>query len=443
MSDEPQAAFGAPLAAVAASLAVGARVAGYRLEQQVGMGGMATVFRAVDERLERPVALKVLAPALAADEAFRRRFIRESRAAAAVDHPNIIPVYEAGEASGMLFIAMRYVPGGDVRTLARSEGPMAPPRACAVVSPVASALDAAHAAGLIHRDVKPANMLVDVRPDRPDHVYLSDFGLSKGELSSSGLTGTGHFLGTVDYCAPEQIEGGAVDGRADQYALACSAFELLTGAPPFQRDKATAMIWAHMSQDPPPLTTRRPDLPLAADQVFARALAKSPAYRYPTCREFADALRQALGLAPYYSTAGPPVPGHPPTEIASTAVRGGTPGPVPSRAATAGTRRPTLGTPGMATSPETILPTPAAGYGPPHPGGNRRPKRPWKRDWTAWVLILAFPVALTGILLSPLHPVGTGIGGTMFFLALLGVPVALIAKLARWFRHRGRPAQRR
>ena len=168
---------------------------------------MAVVFRARDERLGRLVALKILAPALAADEGFRHRFIRESRAAAAVDDPHIVPVFEAGEADGVLFIAMRYVPGGDVRSLVRREGPLPPARVVAIISPVASALDAAHAAGLVHRDVKPANMLVDVRPGRPDHVYLSDFGLSKGALSSAALTGAGQFLGTLDYISPEQIRG--------------------------------------------------------------------------------------------------------------------------------------------------------------------------------------------------------------------------------------------
>jgi serine/threonine protein kinase len=177
--------------------APGSRIAGYRLEQQIGAGGMAVVFRARDERLNRPVALKVLAPALAADDAFRRRFIRESRATAAVDDPHVIPVFEAGEASGVLFIAMRFVPGGDVRALMDREGPLPPERALEIIAPVASALDAAHAAGLIHRDVKPGNILMDARPGRADHVYLSDFGLSKGPLASVGLTGTGQFLGTV------------------------------------------------------------------------------------------------------------------------------------------------------------------------------------------------------------------------------------------------------
>ena len=259
---------------------------------------MAVVFRARDERLHRLVALKVLAPALAGDEEFRQRFIRESRAAAAVDDPHIIPVFEAGEAAaGALFIAMRFVPGGDVYSLVRRTGPLSAARAVAIVSPVASALDAAHAAGLVHRDVKPANMLLDTRPGRPDHVYLSDFGLSKGTVSTStGLTGAGHFMGTLDYISPERIEGHQADGRADQYALACSAFEMLTGAPPFRSGEPAALMYAQLRQPPPALTSRRPDLPAAADQVLARALAKNPADRYASCRDFADAT--ARGVRP-------------------------------------------------------------------------------------------------------------------------------------------------
>jgi serine/threonine-protein kinase len=280
------------------SFAVGSRVARYRLEKRVGAGGMAVVFRAWDERLDRWVALKVLAPALATDEVFRRRFLREARAAAAVDDPHIIPVFEAGESGGALFIAMRYVPGGDVRSLVRQTGLLSPGRAGAIVSSVASALDTAHGAGLVHRDVKPANILVDARPGRPDHTYLSDFGLSKGSLWWSEPSGQGHFTGTLSYAAPEQFAGKPVDGRADQYALACSAFELLTGSPPFPHDEPGAVIWAHMSEPPPPLTSRRPELPSAVDHVLARALAKEPEDRYACCRDFANALRATLSFAP-------------------------------------------------------------------------------------------------------------------------------------------------
>ena len=283
-----------------AGVVAGSRVAGYLLEEQVGAGGIAVVFRARDERLGRLVALKILPPGLAADAEFRQRFLRESRAAAAVDDPHIIPVFEAGEAGGVLFIAMRYVPGGDVRRLVQREGPLPAGRAAAIISAVASALDAAHAAGLVHRDVKPANMLLDARAGRPDHVYLSDFGLSKA--GAVGLTRPGQFLGTLDYVAPEQLEGGEVAGRADQYALGCSAFELLVGAPPFRRDQPSVVMYAQVS--PPLLTSLRPDLPPAVDAVLARALAQAAGDRYGTCREFADALRGALGLPPYAQVPG-------------------------------------------------------------------------------------------------------------------------------------------
>ena len=302
-----------------AGLSPGSRIAGYRLEEQIGQGGMAVVFRALDERLGRLVALKVLAPALAADEAFRQRFIRESRSAAAVDDPHVIPVFEAGEADGVLFIAMRYVPGGDVGTLVRREGPLPAARAGPIISAVASALDAAHAAGLVHRDVKPGNMLIDVRPGRPDHVYLSDFGLTRGARSSTGLTSTGFFLGTLDYCAPEQIQGLGADARTDEYALACAAFVLLSGEPPFPRDEGTAVMYAQLSQPPPRLSERPPGFPAAADGVMARALAKAPEDRYPSCGEFAGALGLALGLGHHDAGhGGSPGPDHPPTEVSHT-----------------------------------------------------------------------------------------------------------------------------
>jgi serine/threonine protein kinase len=280
-----------------AGLGPGSRVADYRLGEVVGAGGMAVVFRAVDERLDRQVALKIMAPTLGADVSFRQRFIREARAAAAVDDPHVIPVHEAGEAGGILFIAMRYVPGGDVRSLLRQDGSLAPSQVAAIVTAVASALDSAHAAGLVHRDVKPANILVDARPGRAEHVYLSDFGLSKGVLSSVGLTGSGFFMGTPNYTAPEQIQGGAVSGRADQYALACTAFELLVGEAPFQRDDGMAVIWAHLQQQPPSLSARRPGLPETADLVLGRALAKNSEDRFGSCGEFASALCDALGTA--------------------------------------------------------------------------------------------------------------------------------------------------
>jgi serine/threonine protein kinase len=293
-------------------LGPGSRVAGYLLEQLVGAGGMAAVFRARDERLDRVVALKLLASGLPDDGRFRERFVREARAVAAVDHPHIVPVYEAGEADGIPFIAMRFVAGGDLRTVVDRGGGLPPARAAAFLSAVASALDAAHAAGLVHRDVKPANMLVDAGPGRPEHVYLSDFGLARGMLSSSGLTMAGQFLGTPEYAAPEQINGRAVDGRADQYGLACVAYTLLTGSPPFVRNLPMAVLYAHVSEPPPQVTAVRPDLSDAADQVLATGLAKAPEYRFESCGAFADALREALGIGPYDPTG----PGRPPTVTA-------------------------------------------------------------------------------------------------------------------------------
>jgi len=284
-----------------AGFSAGSRIAGYCLEEQIGRGGMAVVFRARDERLQRQVALKVLSPALAADDAFRHRFIRESRAAAAVDNPHIVPVFEAGDGDGVLFIAMRYVPGGDVGTLIRRQGPLPVARAVAIISAIASALDTAHAVGLVHRDVKPANMLLDARPGRPDHVYLSDFGLTKDALSSASLTDMGQILGTLTYCAPEQIHGGRVDARTDEYSLACAAFTLLSGEAPFAQYEGMAVLYAHLSVPPPRLTARRPGLPPEVDDVLTRALAKAPEDRYASCGEFADALRAAFGFVRYDS----------------------------------------------------------------------------------------------------------------------------------------------
>src|SRR5262252_4367920 len=299
-------------AGLPAGLVPGSRVAGYLLEKLVGMGGMAKVYRARDERLGRVVALKLLA----GDEVVRKRFVREARAVAAVDHPHIIPVYEAGEAEGVLFIAMRFVAGDDLRVIVHREGALRPRRAAAFISPVASALDAAHAAGLVHRDVKPANMLVDVGPGRPEHVYLSDFGVARGMLSSSELTGVGQFLGTPDYAAPEQINGRDVDGRVDQYALACVAYTLLSGSVLFRREVPMAVLYAHLSVPPPRLTALRPELPGAVNQVLARALSKEPDDRYDSCGDFADALREALGLEPY-DPSRPPGSGAPARQTAS------------------------------------------------------------------------------------------------------------------------------
>jgi hypothetical protein len=277
----------------------GSRIGKYVLEQQIGHGGMAMVFRARDDQLGRLVALKIMASSVASEAEFRQRFVRESKAAAAVDDPHIIPVFDAGDSAGVLFIAMRYVAGGDVRSLLAREGPLSVDRASTILVSVASALDAAHAAGLVHRDVKPGNMLVDVRKGRPDHVYLADFGLTKATSGAVTLTGTGTFLGTAEYAAPEQIRGRRVDGRADQYALACAAIEMLTGQPPFPRDTAMAVLTAQVSEPPPPLSARRHGLPAGLDAVLGRALAKSPSDRYRNCGDFTAAFQRAAGVGRY------------------------------------------------------------------------------------------------------------------------------------------------
>lgn len=287
---------------------LGKQIAGYRIEKEIGRGGMAVVYRARDLRLERTVALKLLAPELARNDTFRRRFTHESRAAAAIDHPHIVPVFEAGETDGVLYIAMRYVVGSDLRHLLDREGPLSPATTLRIAAQVASALDAAHEHGLVHRDVKPGNILVarGTDSDHPEHAYLTDFGLTKKSLSLTGFTTVGQFVGTLDYVAPEQISGRPVDARCDVYGFACVVYEILAGHPPFRRDDDMALLWAHQYDEAPPLTEARPDLAPQADPVLAKALAKSPGDRYPSCLAFVGALRAA-------TVGGVPAVGHTPT----------------------------------------------------------------------------------------------------------------------------------
>jgi tRNA A-37 threonylcarbamoyl transferase component Bud32 len=277
---------------------IGTEIAGYLIESVLGRGGMSVVYLAEHTGLKRKAALKLLTPELAVDDRFRERFVRESQMAAALDHPNIIPIYEAGEIDGVLYIAMRYVRGTDLKTLLHDQGALPPERALAICTQAAAALDAAHAEGLVHRDVKPANILLAPGPraDSPEHVYLSDFGVTKRTSSGTGLTGTGQFIGTLDYAAPEQIEGRPLDARTDVYSLGCVLYECLTGEVPFPRDSDMAVLWAHMSQPPPKVTDRTPDLPAAIDEVVAKAMAKSPDDRYATCGELVDAARDTLTL---------------------------------------------------------------------------------------------------------------------------------------------------
>jgi serine/threonine-protein kinase len=271
---------------------VGTELGGYRLERVIGRGGMSSVYLAHHVRLDRRVALKLLAPELADSERFRDRFLRESRLAASIDHPNIVPIYDADEADGTLFIAMRYVEGSDLKRAIRSEGRLDADRTAAIVGQVAGALDAAHALGLVHRDVKPSNVLLT--PE--DHVYVSDFGLTKRALSVSGLTATGQLVGTIDYVAPEHIKGDAVDRRADVYSLGCVVFECLSGHPPYPRDLEVGVLWAHVEEPPPRVTEERPELLPEVDDIVSAAMAKDPEARTATAGEVAAGLRSALGL---------------------------------------------------------------------------------------------------------------------------------------------------
>ncbi|SNS35218.1 Serine/threonine protein kinase [Geodermatophilus pulveris] len=262
----------------------GTSFATYEVQSVVGRGGMGVVYRARDVRLERTVALKLLAPEFTAHPNFRARFLRESRLAAAVDHPNIIPIYEAGDADGQLFIAMRYVPGADLRTELDLRTRLDLSEALDLLQQVADALDAAHAAGLVHRDVKPGNVLVaDSSRSGHRHAYLTDFGLTRRSSSLSGLTTSGHFLGTLDYVAPEQIRGDPVDGRTDVYSFACVAHTVLVGHPPFAGEDDVALMWAHLTRVPPPVTALRPELGADVDAALAAGLAKSPDERPASC----------------------------------------------------------------------------------------------------------------------------------------------------------------
>jgi serine/threonine-protein kinase len=265
------------------------QLAGYRIEGVAGRGGMGVVYRAQHLHLGRTVALKLLNPELAASDEFRERFIREARAAAALEHPNIVPVYDAGEVEGRLYLAMKFIEGSDLAQLLHEEGRLPAERTMSLLEQLASALDAAHGRGLIHRDVKPANALLEGA-----RLYLTDFGLTRRVDSTRPLTATGRAVGTAAYLAPEQIRGEALDRRVDVYALGCVAYQCLTGRPPYLRDTDMLIMWAHVGAEPPSLTAERPDLPRTVDGVIQKALAKSREDRYGSCGEFVSEMKRAL-----------------------------------------------------------------------------------------------------------------------------------------------------
>ena len=286
------------------ALAPGTTVAGYRIEALIGRGGMGAVYRAAEEGLGRKVALKVIAPELAQDERFRERFLRESRIAASLDHPHVIPIYQAGDEDGLLFLAMRYVEGSDLAKVVAEDGALEPKRAVDLLSQIAEALDAAHEKGLIHRDVKPSNVLIAESAGR-EHCYLGDFGLTKRTGSLSGVSVAGEIVGTLEYVAPEQITGNALDERADVYSLGCVLYECLTGQSPFPRATDVALLWAHVHEEPTPPCKARPDLPKELDTVLTRALAKEPGRRYRSAGELLAATRSALRLVETAPAADP------------------------------------------------------------------------------------------------------------------------------------------
>jgi serine/threonine-protein kinase len=275
-------------------LRIGDIVAGFRIDSLIGQGAVGSVYLAEDVRTGNPAAVKLLGDDLAGDERFRQRFLRESELAASLDHPHVVATLAAGEAEdGRLYLAMEYIDGSDLREVLRREGALEPSRAIDLVGQVGEALDAAHGAGLVHRDVKPGNVLVAERVDG-EHAYVCDFGLARHVSSVSSLTGDRGFVGTIDYVPPEQIAGGEIDGRADVYSLGCVLFECLSGSRPYERDSELSVVFAHLNEPPPRLSDFRPELPHVFDDVFAAALAKSPDERYASCGELVAAARAAL-----------------------------------------------------------------------------------------------------------------------------------------------------
>jgi tRNA A-37 threonylcarbamoyl transferase component Bud32 len=388
-------------------------IAGYRLGRCIGQGSTAAVYLAQDERQDkrqrRRVALKVLAPELARDADFRTRMIRESRAAAALDHPHIIPLFEAGDAGGTLYVAMRYARGGDVRSLLSQLGPLPPGYAGQIIAQIASALDAVHAHGLIHRDVRPANILLDGDDagdtTAADHAYLADFGMSKA-FSPGQVIAADQAGGSLDYLAPEQIEGRALDGRADLYSLACTAFELLCGIAPFGPDQGSTLMYAQIYADPPAASARRAGIPAAVDSVLATALAKDPAHRYPSCGRFAGELGAALGVRPGERSGPVRLRQAPPVAVQQPAVAGQRPAAAATRSAVTGPRPAAVRKrPAVVEEQPAVGPVPLArdaprerdGAGPGPSGPRRRALRPVLAAAAVAAVIVA---AVAGVALS-------------------------------------------
>jgi predicted Ser/Thr protein kinase len=354
--------------------------ADYRIEGVAGRGGMGVVYRATELGLERIVALKVIAPVLAQEEDFRKRFVAESKAAASIEHPNVIPVYHAGERDGVLFIVMRYIDGPDLRALVRAEGRLDPARAAQIVAAVGGALDAAHRDGLVHRDVKPANVLLG----DDDHAYLTDFGLTKRAATTdgAGLSRVGGWVGTLGYVAPEQIRGERIDARTDVYALGCVLVHTLTGSAPYMRDTDEATLWAHLNSPPP-----SDDVPPEFEGVIARALAKDPSDRYPSAGDLGRAALRAAGRNA--------------TSVPERNVGRGQAAPIDGRTEATAVRSAAVGDPDGETQPSP------AGVAAPGRGG----WRPTPRQLRNGLLAGAAMLIAAGVLINTLGGNGNGDGG--------------------------------
>jgi serine/threonine protein kinase len=275
-------------------LSPGSTFAGYEVESVVGLGAIGILYRARQLRLDRLVALKVVAPDVANDPVIRERLRREARTVAALDHPNVVPLYAAGEEEGTVYIVTRWVEGTELGALIHRDGPLEPGRAARTAAQIAAALAMAHEKGVVHRDVKPTNVILTSE----DHVYLTDFGLAKRVGTAAGLTAVHRVQGTVDYVAPEQIEGSEPDARGDVYSLGCVLYETLTGEAPFAGQKGgMAKMWAQINAEPPSVRERRPDVPPAMEEVIARAMAKAPEAR-PTAAAFRAAVLASVDEAP-------------------------------------------------------------------------------------------------------------------------------------------------
>ena len=311
-------------------IAAGTEIGGYRILNLLGQGGMGVVYLADNVRSGQRVALKVLTPDLARSSGFRERFIREAGYASSMRHPNVIEVYDAGEQDGVLYIAMQFVQGEDLKALLVREGRLDARRAVGILGQVAAALDAAHATGLLHRDIKPGNVMIAA--GQPEHCYLTDFGLSKNPSSDSiALTAQGEFVGTIDYTAPELVLGKDADSRLDVYSLGCLFYECLAGQPPFDKERDVEVLYAHIQDPPPRVSAIRPDLPAALDDVIVKAMAKKPEDRFATCSAFIDAARTIVGEpAPAPAPPPPPPPGAPvPAATAAPPPPPPAPGPPP------------------------------------------------------------------------------------------------------------------